>query len=530
MKVPLTPIRFLRRAESQFGDKTGVIDGFRQWTYHQYADRCRKLANLLLSWELPKSSTVAFLSYNTYPLLEAYYGVLLAGGVLLPLNIRLSAEDVRFILNDSGAECLFFHRDFADLLEEIRGELTTVRRFVVLDQGLEASWIEPGTYGELLQAQPRGLEQDVMEIDEDSVAEIFYTSGTTGHPKGVMLTHRNLYLHALESGLLLQGNDADVHLHTIPLFHVNGWGTPQLLACLGSTQVMLEKFDARGVLEEIQQRGVTTFPLVPTMATTLLHYPHLESFDVSSVRRITLGGSAANPRLVSELEEAFDCECFSGYGLTETSPVLTLSVLKDHLQLEGNERLTTQAMAGYPIPGVELKVVDDQDHELSWDGASAGEIIVRGNGVMEGYWKRPAETAEAMRSGWFHTGDIGTVDPNGYVQIVDRKKDLIISGGENISSIEVEKIVLGHSAVMECAVIPVPDSKWGEAPKALVVLKPGRSASQEEILNHCRSRLAGFKLPKSVEFFDSLPKGGTGKILKRELRNRCWQRQSRKVQ
>ncbi len=529
MKIPLTPIRFLERAETQFGNKTGVIDGQRRWSYRQYAGRCRQLANLLKAFELRPGGRAAFLSFNTHHLLEAYYGVNLAGGVFLPLNIRLSPEDVAYILNDSGAEILFFHRAFLPILEEIRPELRSLRLFVALDDGKGPDWVRPESYERLLGEQPSRLDFDFMNVDEDEVAEIFYTSGTTSRPKGVMLTHRNLYLHALEAGTALGGGDGDVQLHTIPLFHVNGWGIPQLLTCLGGTHVMINKFEPAAVLERIQAHRVTLMCVVPTMATALLNHPGLSGYDVSSMRRISIGGAASNPTLVRDVERAFGCECVTGYGLTETCPVLTISLIKESLQLDQEERYRVQAMTGYPMPGVEVKIVDERGRDLPWDGVAEGEIVARGDGVMKGYWNKPEDTAEAMRGGWFHTGDTATINPEGYVTIVDRKKDIIISGGENISSIELENAVLAHDAVLECAVIPVPDPKWGEVPKALVALKPGRAASEEEILNHCRPLLAGFKMPKSVDFLPELPKGGTGKILKRLLRENYWAGQEKRV-
>lgn len=522
MNVPLTPLRFLLRARQQFAKKIAVSDGEESWTYEQYADRCFQLAQLLSSWGLRPGSRVAFLSYNTHHLLEAYYGVVLAGGIFLPLNIRLSADDFAFILNDSGAEFLFFHPDFTPAVESIRSRLKTVRTFVLLEGGEGAAWMEAESYDGLIAGQPSRLDLDLASIDEDSVAELFYTSGTTDAPKGVMLTHRNLYLHGLLAALATDGSPTDVQLHTIPLFHVNGWGTPQSLTCLGGRHIMMKKFEPEAVFQLVQKHRVTVFSLVPTMAVALLNHPRVQDYDCSSLRRIMLGGAASNARLIEQMETTFRCQCVAGYGLTETSPILTLSWLKDHLEVSEKERFEIQARTGYPIPGLELKIVDNDDRDLPWDGKSVGEIVVRGDMVMAGYWNRPEETARALRGGWFHTGDLATIDGNGYVLIVDRKKDIIVSGGENISSLEVEKALLAHPAVLECAVIPVPDSTWGEVVKALVVLKAGSRLSQDDLLAHCRQHLAGFKVPRSVEFFESLPKGGTGKILKRELREKYW--------
>jgi acyl-CoA synthetase (AMP-forming)/AMP-acid ligase II len=270
--------------------------------------------------------------------------------------------------------------------------------------------------------------------------------------------------------------------------------------------------------------------MVPTMATAIVNHPSLGEYDLSSVEYVGLGGAASPVDLIREVEQKIGCRAYSGYGLTETCPVLTFSFVKEHLSdLTDEERWKRQAMTGYPLPGVELRVVDADDRPLPRDGAAAGEIVVRADNVMAGYWKQPEDTAQVMRGGWFHTGDMATVDEEGYFLIVDRKKDIIISGGENISSLEVEKAVYSHSAVLECAVIAIPDERWGEVAKALVVLKPGQSVGEAELIDYCRTKLPGFKVPKSIDFMESLPKGGTGKILKKELREQYWKGYDKRV-
>jgi fatty-acyl-CoA synthase len=344
------------------------------------------------------------------------------------------------------------------------------------------------------------------------------------------MTHRNLYLHAMQVMAGLGIKDSIVQLHTIPLFHVNGWGTPHSVTCIGGRHVVVKKFDPKQVLELVQRERVTHFSMVPTMAMALINHPELRGYDLSSLEFVQIGGAASPIDLIREVEQHMGCPCYAGYGLTETTPVLTVAFLKDHLKnLPDEERWKRQAMTGYPIPGVELSIVDPGDNHLPHDGQTPGEIVVRADNVMAGYWKRPEETAEVMRNGWFHTGDMAVIDEEGYFLIVDRKKDIIISGGENISSIEVEKAVYSHPAVFECAVIAIPDDRWGEVPRALVVLKPGEAVSEKDLIDYCRTRLPGFKVPKSVEFFDSLPKGGTGKILKKELRERYWRGYEKRV-
>jgi fatty-acyl-CoA synthase len=464
---------------------------------------------------------VAYLSANCHRLLEAYYGVLEAGAVLLPLNIRLTPNELAYILNDSEATAVLFQEQFAPMVEGFRNDLKNVKSFIALDHHPRADWVTKQNYEELL-AAARPHQADIMQVNEDALAELFYTSGTSANPKGVMLTHRNIYLHALNVAITFNTGSDTVELHTIPLFHANGWGVAHSLTVTAGTHVMISKFDPVEVFRLIEREGVHDLSLVPTMATALVNCPERTNFNLSSLKRISLGGAASSPTLVRQMEEMLGCACFSGYGLTETCPVLTTSRMKAGVEWQGEERFEGQARTGYALPGVEIRVVDAGEKDVPHDGASIGEIVARSDGVMAGYWKQPEDTARVMKGGWFHTGDMATIDENGYVLIVDRKKDIIVSGGENISSLEVEKAMLAHPAVYEVAVIPVPDDRWGEVPKALVALKPGAQATENELLEFMRGRLSHYKCPRSVEFMDSLPKTGTGKILKKELRKKYW--------
>lgn len=519
MNIPLTPIRFLRYAEQQYPQRTAVVCGKERFTYAQFAERVSRLAGALRKAGIQAGDRVALLSTNCHRLLEAYYGVIEAGAVLLPLNIRLAPQELAYILNDAGARVLFLQKHFFEFAESFRSKLTSVKAFFSLEETTEENWLAEQNYEALISgATPHRA--DIMDVDENALAELFYTSGTSAEPKGVMLTHRNIYLHALSAGLALHPDNGAVELHTIPLFHANGWGVAHFLTLLGGKHVMIQRFDPPEVFRLIEAEGVHYCSLVPAMATALVNCPERPKYDLRSLRRISLGGAASSPTLVREVEEKLGCTCFSGYGLTETSPVLTISPMKPGISWEGEQRFEGQAMTGYSIPGVELRVVDANGVDVPRDGHSIGEIIARGDGVMEGYWQQPEATAEALCGGWLHTGDMATWNEEGYLLIVDRKKDIIISGGENISSLEVEKALLSHPAVLEAAVIPVPDEKWGEVPKALVVLKPNAQAGEIELIEHCRSRLAHYKCPRSVEFLESLPRTGTGKILKRDLRKK----------
>jgi fatty-acyl-CoA synthase len=521
MNIPLTPLRFLRHAEQQYPHRTAVVCNEQRFTYEQFADRARRLAGALRESGIEAGDRVAFLSTNCHRLLEAYYGVVEAGAVLLPLNIRLAASELAYILNDSGATIFFVEKQFLGLVESFRGDLPGVKKFCLLEGAPESLWLDSRNYETML-AQATPYRADIASIDENALAELFYTSGTSANPKGVMLTHRNVYLHALHVCLGLQIENNAVELHTIPLFHANGWGVAHFLTLLGGKHVMIQRFDPKEVFRLIESEGVNSCSLVPIMATVLVNCPERLNFNLSSLRRIVIGGAASSPTLVREVEEKMGCECFSGYGLTETSPSLSISPMKPDLGWEGEQRYAGQAMTGYAFPCVELRVVDANDNDVPRDGQAIGEIVARADGVMEGYWRQPAASAEALRGGWFRTGDMATINADGYLLIVDRKKDIIVSGGENISSLELEKAVLAHPAIFEVCVIPVPDEKWGEVPKALVVLKPNSTPSEAELVEFCRSRLAHYKCPRTFEFVASLPKTATGKILKKEIRKKYW--------
>lgn len=520
MYVPVSPLEFRTRAERLFGGKIGVIDGEKRFTYAEFGERSRRLASALRRLGIGPGEVVSFITYNTHHLLEAYYGVLQAGAVLNPINIRLNPQEIGYILNHAESRILCFHKDFVPMIHAMRDGLQTVKQLVALEPDLGLPFSAHEYESLLRQASPLA---DDPQVDENDPAELFYTSGTTGKPKGVVLTHRSLYLHALYATIALRQADDTVLLHVVPMFHVNGWGSPHTITATGGTHVMLRRIDPLEIFRLIQAEHVTIILGVPTIYNALVNHPDIGKYDLSSLRLAITGGSPASSVLIKAMEEKLGCEAFVGYGLTETSPVLTLARPKTHLAGESaDQQRDRRSKTGYAVLGVDVRVVDDQGRDVPADGATVGEIVARSNVVMQGYFKDPQATADAIRDSWFHTGDMATVDPEGYILIVDRKKDIIISGGENISSVEVENTLFAHPAVFEVAVVGVPDEQWGEAPKALVVLKPGARALAEELIQFCRERLAHFKAPKSVEFFEALPKGGTGKILKSELREKYW--------
>ena len=520
MKLPLTPIRCLYRGVDLYGHKVGVVSGPCRYTYAQFGERSERLAAGLLAEGIQRGDRVAFLSFNNNQLLEGYYAAPLIRAIVMPLNVRLQAAELIAILNHAEARMLAFESDFAPQVEHLRAACPSIQRWVSIDGPVPQADL---TFDELL-SRGRIERPDFTTFDEDEISELFYTSGSTGAPKGVMLSHRTLYLHALTVGGCFNHDDNGVELHTIPLFHANGWGRPQTAVMNGLKQVMVRRFDPAQVLRIIQEEAATAMSLVPTMANSLLNCPELGKFDTSSLQEIHIGGAAAAPELIRQMETAFHCKVMAGYGLTETCPVATSARTKGTVRYADEEdRIRHMAMAGWPLPGCEIRVVDLQVRDVPKDMQSIGEVVIRGDNVMDGYFKEPEATKAVMSGAWLHTGDMAVWDDESYIHIVDRKKDIIISGGENISSIEVEKAICAHPAVFECAVIAAPDPKWGEVPAAVVVLKPGRQLDREQLLAFLGERIAGFKVPRIVEFAaEPLPKTGTGKILKRQLRETYW--------
>ena len=517
MFVPLSVLEFRDRAETYFGERVGVVDGDKRFTYHQFGERTHRLANALKMLGVEPGDRVSFITYNTHQLLEAYYGVLEAGAVLNPINIRLTPKEIAYIVGHAGSKVVFFHKDFKPLIEAIIPELPTKPRFVIMEG--QPDRVAQDEYEALLSGgSPDPL---TPEIDENAMAELFYTSGTTGFPKGVSMTHRELYLHSLYAEIGLQFTQDDVVLHVVPLFHVNGWGTPHFLTMVGGQHVMLRKFEPLALIQAIEHHKVTRVLAVPAIFNAMLHHADRPKHDLSSLKQLIIGGAPSSPTLIAGLEEALpDCQTIVGYGLSETSPILTLATPRTHLtESEPPEkRQFRQSWTGWPLVGIGLKVVHSDGREVRADGEQIGEIVVRSNTVMDGYYKDPDATAATIRDGWLHTGDMAVIDAQGYVLIKDRSKDIIIRGGENISSVEVEIALAAHPAVLECAVVAAPDKALGEAPVAIVVFKPDQTATVKELREHCKKRLARFKVPRDIHFRDSLPKGGTGKVLKAELR------------
>ena len=519
MEVTQSPIRFLTESERLHASKEAVVCKGERLTYQRLGERVRRAAAALSALGVVKGDRVAYLGLNCHRLVELYYAVPGLGAILSPLNVRLTQPELEFILGDLGAKLLITDSALAPLAGRLEGALGG--RVICLDgQDHPAHWLDYETL--LAAAEP--TDQLGSTISESDVAEIFYTSGTTGRPKGVMLTHRNLYSHALGVAISLPVRPDEVQLvGTVPLFHVNGWGAPHYIVAMGATQVVTARFDVEEFFRLVKAERVTLAMMVPSMLAALLVAAPAHQGELDALEHIMIGGAPPPPTLIRAARHDLGVRCTVGYGLSETSPVLTIANVTPELSgLPLDEQDEFRARTGIPIIGVEVRVMDQDGHEVAWDDETIGEIWARADSVSPGYWNRPAETAEVFIDGWFHTGDMAVVNRHGYLQIVDRKKDIIISGGANISSVEVENALYSHPAVLEAAVVAVPDEKWGEVPYAFVALKPQATASAEELIAHLRGRLAGFKIPRNIEFRPELPKTGTGKVMKQELRRPFW--------
>jgi fatty-acyl-CoA synthase len=519
----------LKKAVKFFPEKEAISCGGTRFTYAQFGQRIVRLWAFLKGEGVGRGDKIAVLHPNCHCFLESYYGIAVLGAVSVPINYRLSPKEIAFILKDSESKALIADPAFVKQIDAIRGEMEGIKRILWTGTGQPAGDGRDLNYEEALsRSEPGGYHEG--EISAEDTAQIYYTSGTTGRPKGVMLSHKNVYSHALGAIAELHLTDRDVWVHVAPLFHLaDAWAT-WAITWAGGTHVLVREFEAGKVLEAIQQERVTITNLIPTMLNLMVNHPDAAGYDYSSLRALLSGGAPIAPEVVRKIVETFHCDYIQTYGMTETSPYLTVSILKDHLKkLSYEDQLRFKAKTGREFINVELKVVNDRGEQIESDEKEVGEIIVRGDTVTTGYWRLPEETDRAIKDGWLHTGDMAVIDGEGYVTIVDRKKDMILTGGENVYSTEVENVLYMHPSILECAVVGIPDAKWGEAVKAVVALKPGQEAVEEEIIRFCKDRIAHYKAPKSVDFVDALPRTGSGKIQKKGLRDRYWEGYGKKV-
>ncbi|HMF04933.1 MAG TPA: AMP-binding protein [Acidimicrobiia bacterium] len=510
MRVPLTVNDFLERAALVYGERIGLVDepdqpapSLGELTYARVRELARAQAAALDHFGIGAGERVAIVSPNAARLFVSFFGVSGSGRVLVPVNFRLNADEVGYIVEHSGASMLLVDPELDDALSSVGAK----HRFVI---GADAD-------RELFRD---GVEPEPWEPDEDATATINYTSGTTARPKGVQLTHRNIWINATVFGWQAGVNDRDVYLHTLPMFHCNGWGMPYAVTGMGGRHVVIRKIDGADILRRVEAHGVTLLNGAPAVVNAVLDAAAQWQGEIPGRdrTRMVVAGAPPPTRTIERVETELGWEFIQIYGLTETAPLLTMNRGRvEYDDLSAGERAQRLGRAGAPTLGVQLRVDEE------------GEVHARSNVIMDGYWVQPDDTAKAIPDGWFRTGDGGVIDDEHYLSISDRKKDVIISGGENVSSIEVEDCLFSHPAVAEVAVIGVPDEKWGETVKALVVLAPGSDASEADLIEHARAHLAHYKCPTSVEFRAELARTATGKLQKFKLRGPYWEGRDRQV-
>ena len=514
MEVPLTPLDFMRRTRKLYSDRDGVIDGSQRWTYGEFFDRCDRWSSALQGMGVRQGDRVAYIAPNTHAQLESFYAIPQLGAVLVPINFRLVADDFRYLIHHSGATVVCASSDYLDAVDGIREDLPGVHHVVALD-GQKPGWLD---YESLLAAASPDFARP--SIGERDLLTINYTSGTTSRPKGVMITHRNAWVNCV--GMLAHWplTPADTYLWTLPMFHANGWTFTWTVTAAGARHVCLPKFDAAAVFNIAAQERVTRLCAAPTVL--IMMASAAADAKAKAPRGVGVMTAGAPPAAVTiqRIEEELGWNVIQIYGLTETAPAISICEPRpEHADGDRDARAKIKARQGVELmTSGELRVVDEGGRDVPNDGKTPGEIIARGNVVMAGYYDDPEATERCMGDGWFHTGDAAVVHPDGYVQITDRLKDVIISGGENISSVEVEAMLLRHECVQEAAVVGFPNDKWGEAPHAFVVFKSGQTATPDVLRDFCRAHLAHFKVPHSFTAIAELPKTATGKIQKFVLR------------
>ncbi len=516
METPLTPLDFARRAGKLYAEREAVVDGHLRFTYAQFGERCNRWSAALAALGVEKGDRVATIAPNTHQHLEQFYAIPQRGAVIVPMNYRLTADDFVYMAGHSGAKALCAHSDYFELIDGVRVHMPGVQHFVALE-GERRGWL---SYEALLsEATSAG---EAGEIAETDLLAINYTSGTTSRPKGVMITHRNAWMNSVGTLAHWPMTPADRYLWSLPMFHANGWTFPWTVTAAGAMHICLRKVDAAGIYDLVNRERVTHLCAAPTVLIGIANGPESLRRHLRRGVRVFTAGAPPAAATIERVESDLGWDITHVYGLTETSPFISIcEPLPEHASLSGPDRAVIKARQGVElITSGELRVVDEHMRDVPRDGATMGEIVARGNAVMRGYYNDPEATAAAFAGGWFHTGDAAVVHPDGYVEIRDRFKDVIISGGENISSIEVEGVLLRHPAVLEAAVVGMPHEKWGETPHAFVVLRAEATATEADMHSFARGALAHFKVPSAFHFLSELPKTATGKIQKFVLRGK----------
>ena len=511
-----------RRNARLYPDKIALIDNEVKISFSQLNKRINRLANALLGLGLRRGDKVAVLHHNCYQYIELYFASAKAGIPIVPLNYRFSAKELSYIINDSEAKAIFYGEKYFPVIEQIRGEIKGIEHFICIDKSLAHTKDYEDMIGMARDSDP------YIPVAEDDLYILGYTGGTTGLPKGVMTTHKNI----ISSCFHLCAEEIHLHpgavfLNIPPLFHAGDSFCMFVFSFLGATNVVMNSSSPEEIFKNIQDHKVTHPLLVPTLMLYILQYPDIQRFDLSSLQCVIYGTAPMPVEPLKQIMRILGCAFCQVYGATETFVPMSVLLPREHV-LEGtDENFARMASGGREIIGVELKIVDDHNDEVS--NGETGEIVARGDNVMKGYWKLPELTEKTLKNGWYHTGDMGRMDERKYLYIVDRKKDMIISGGENIYSKEIEEVLFKHPGVADVAVIGIPDDIWGEAVKGLIIKKKGAEVSENELIDHCKKYLASYKKPKSIEFVNEFPRSTAGKVLKKELREKYWQGRERKV-
>src|SRR2546428_4207345 len=516
METPLTPLEFARRTRRLYPRRDAVVDGDLRLNYEEFFGRCDGWSSALQALGVREGDRVAYIAPNTHAQLESFYAVPQIGAVLVPLNYRLIADDFAYLINHSGARVVCAHSDYLDVVDSIRSQIPNVSSFVALE-GVRAGWLD---YETLVAEASRDFRRPT--IHETDLRTINYTSGTTSRPKGVMITHRNAYTNVVGTLLHHPMTLTDRYLWTVPMFHANGWTFVWTVTAAGATHICLRKVEVSAVFQKIKAESVSILCAAPTVLISIVRAPEELRRDARRGVRVLTAGAPPAATTIERVEGELGWVITQVYGLTETSPFITICEPRpEHEELSCAERSVIKACQGVELlTSGELRVVDKEGHDVPHDGETIGEIVVRGNAVMKGYYQDPEATVDAMRGGWFHTGDAAVIHPDGYTEIRDRIKDVIISGGENISSVEVEGVLLRHPTVQEVAIVGLPHERWGEAPHAFVVLKAGATATETELRDYTRDHLAHFKAPQGIKFLPELPTTATGKVQKYLLRGK----------
>jgi acyl-CoA synthetase (AMP-forming)/AMP-acid ligase II len=530
--------RILNKAVQLWPDKEAIVCGDLRLSYRQFYNRALRLAKNFQNLNISPGSRIGILHHNCHIFLECYFAAALANLILVPINPKLAKNELEFILVDSGAEVIISNQEpEKELIEIFSGNLPSNKVQTIiwtqkpLMNHIFIKGIQNLFYDDILNKV--NYVEDVNLLNSNNScknAHLYYTSGTTGKPKGVILTHDNVVTHAIGTIAELQLTESDVWAHIAPLYHLaDAWAT-FAITMVGGKHVLIPDFEPSMVLQTIIDEGMTISNLIPTMLNILVNDPNISNMNFPEIRCMLSGGAPIAPELVKNIIEIFNCQYIQTYGMTESSPYLTMSILKEHLKtLPENERFQYISRTGRPFITVELKVVDGAGNEIKPNDKDVGEIWVKGPTITPGYWNNPEETEAAFCDGWLKTGDLAVIDSEGYVNIVDRKKDMILTGGENVYSTEVEYIIYEHPSILEVAVIGVPNDKWGEAVKAVVVPKEGITIKEAEIIQFCKERLTYYKIPKSVDIVSELPKTGSGKVQKKRLKDRYWAGMDKKV-